>query len=92
MSPRGLSTAVKESWATSGTGADPGRISEAMPLAFLGPFGFSLCPGSAESLLLGRRVAAWQDSGQEQGDDRLAHDGSQGWPVAELFDHLVRPL
>jgi len=27
-----------------------------MPLAFLGPFGFSLCPGSAESLLLGRRV------------------------------------
>src|SRR5690349_15408716 len=40
------------------TGADPGRISEAGPLAFLGPFGVSLCPGPADRLLLGRRVAA----------------------------------
>jgi len=49
-----------------------------MPLAFLGPFGFSLCPGSAESLLLGRRVTALQDSGEEQGDrGGLSQEGSQ---------------
>ena len=63
-----------------------------MPLALLSPFGFSLCPGSAECLLLGRRVTALQDSGQEQSDRSLTQGGSQGWLVAKLLDHLIRPL
>ena len=37
-------------------------------------------------------LATVQDSGQEQGDYRLAQEGSQGWPAAELLNHLIRPL
>jgi hypothetical protein len=47
---------------------------QATPLALLGSFRVSLRPCPADRLLLGRRVAAWYDSGQEQGDYRLAHD------------------
>jgi hypothetical protein len=63
-----------------------------MPLALLSPFGFSLCPGSAECLLLGRRVTALQDSGQEQSDRSLTQGGSQGCLVAKLLNHLISPL
>jgi hypothetical protein len=63
-----------------------------MPLALVSPFGFSLCPGSAECLLLGRRVTALQDSAQDQSDRSLTQGGSQGCLVAKLLDHLIRPL
>ena len=49
-----------------------------MPLALLSPFGFSLCPGLPEGLLLGRRVTALQDSGQEQSDRSLTQGESHG--------------
>jgi hypothetical protein len=64
-----------------------------MPLAFLGPFGLSLCPRPAESLLPFRRHrTTGQDSGQEQNNQRLTRHGSHGWLAAELLDHLVRSL
>jgi len=64
-----------------------------MPLAFLGLFGLSLCPRPAESLLPFRRHrTTGQDSGQEQSNHRLTRYGSHDWPVAELLDHLIRPL
>lgn len=52
-----------------------------MPLALLSPFGLALCPGSAESLLLGRRVTALQDSRQKQSDRSLTQSDSHGWLV-----------
>lgn len=55
-----------------------------MPLALLSPFGFSLCPGSAESLLLRRRVTAVQDSRQEQSDRSLTQGDSHGWLPRQL--------
>jgi hypothetical protein len=64
-----------------------------MPLAFLCPFGLSLCPRPAESLLPFRRNRTTeQDSGQEQSNHHLTRHGSHGWLVAELLDHLIRPL
>src|ERR1700730_10465866 len=81
------------SGASSGAGADTGRISEAMPPAFLGLFGLSLCPRPAESVLPFRRYRTpGQGPGQEQRNHRLTRHGSHGWLVAGLLDHLIRPL
>ena len=62
------------SWTSSVTAAATSNEWQATPLALLGSFRVSLRPCPADRLLLGRRVAAWYDSGQVQGDYRLAHD------------------
>jgi len=70
--PDGGSSPRPGLWA-SGTCAATSHKSLTMAVAFSGPFGISLCPSPSDSVLLGRRVTPWQESGQEQNGRNLTH-------------------